>query len=78
MKSKAKYNCEKKSVEEEQTEKEKAPNDSRRIEKGLKCPNCGCRDLPVMYTRPDAFGRIRRERQCRNCARRVTSYERIN
>jgi len=43
---------------------------------GLECPACGCRHLPVLYTRRHPR-RIKRVRECRNCGRRVTSFERI-
>ena len=43
---------------------------------GIECPYCGCRHLPVLYTRRYPYGRIRRVRTCRHCGRRVTTYER--
>ena len=49
---------------------------SSQSENGLECPACGCRHLPVLYTRRHVK-RIKRVRQCRNCGRRVISYERI-
>ena len=45
-------------------------------DKGLRCPDCGCRDLRVYYTRPLPLARIRRVRKCRNCGRRVVTTER--
>lgn len=42
---------------------------------GLACPACGCRHLPVLFTRPHPGGKIRRVRECRHCGRRVISYE---
>jgi transcriptional regulator NrdR family protein len=44
--------------------------------KGIACPNCGCRDLRVDYTRPVVNGR-RRVRKCRHCGRRVVTNERL-
>ena len=48
-------------------------NESRR---GLECPRCGCRHFHVLYTRPGFGGSIRRRRECRHCAKRITTYER--
>jgi transcriptional regulator NrdR family protein len=47
-------------------------------EPGLQCPQCGCRHLPVTYTRPKPGGRIMRVRNCRHCGRRVVTFERVN
>jgi hypothetical protein len=41
---------------------------------GLRCPECGCRDLPVLYTRNCLRGR-RRKRRCRNCGRNLWTTE---
>lgn len=43
---------------------------------GLQCPKCGCRHLPVWYTRKRP-GHILRVRRCRHCGRRVTTRERL-
>ena len=43
---------------------------------GLECPKCGCRHLPVWYTRKRP-GHILRVRKCRHCERRVATRERI-
>jgi len=45
-------------------------------EKGLRCRECGCRDLRVYYTRKLTDGRIRRVRVCRHCGKKLTSPER--
>lgn len=45
-------------------------------DKGLSCPECGCKHLPVWYTRP-RLNKIMRVRKCRNCGMRLTTYERI-
>lgn len=42
---------------------------------GLRCRDCGCRDLRVLETRRMSGGRIRRRRQCRHCGKRVTTTE---
>jgi len=43
--------------------------------RGVACSRCGCRHLPVYYTRHRPDGSIMRRRQCRNCGRMVTTYE---
>ena len=43
---------------------------------GLESPACGCRHLPVLYTRRHPK-RVKRVRECRHCGRRIVSYERI-
>lgn len=43
--------------------------------KGIRCPDCGCPHVPVLYTRPANKG-VRRVRGCRNCGRRISTYER--
>jgi len=50
-----------------------APQDQPR---GVVCRHCGCRHLPVYYTRRQPDGSIMRRRQCRNCGKMVTTYER--
>ena len=42
---------------------------------GLECPKCGCRHLPVWYTRQRP-GHILRVRKCRHCGRKVMTRER--
>lgn len=44
--------------------------------RGLICPRCGCAEFRVVYTRPGVGGRIVRRRECRYCARRMTTSER--
>ncbi len=48
-----------------------------RDERGLICPKCECRHFHVVYTRPLLDGRIKRRKECRNCGKRLTSYEKI-
>ena len=43
-------------------------------EKGIACPDCGCRHLIVDATRK-FFGGVTRYRICRNCGRRVRTRE---
>ncbi len=44
---------------------------------GLRCPDCGCRDLRVVYTRQRSHGRVVRCRQCRHCGRRLVTTEKV-
>lgn len=44
--------------------------------RGIRCPDCGCRHFEVVYTRPKEGQKIMRRRECRNCKRRLTTYER--
>ena len=42
----------------------------------MKCPYCACEDSKVIDSRPtDDSERIRRRRECSNCAKRFTTYE---
>ena len=42
----------------------------------MKCPFCGFEDSNVIDSRPTDEGqRIRRRRECKNCAKRFTTYE---
>ena len=60
-------------------------NDKTTESRGLSCRNCGCRHLPVVYTRPKPGGKVMRVRQhvrrnfsedgCRHCARRMVTWE---
>jgi DNA-directed RNA polymerase subunit M/transcription elongation factor TFIIS len=45
--------------------------------RGLVCAACGHRRLSVVYTRPRADGQIMRRRECKNCGKRVTTWERM-
>ncbi len=45
----------------------------------MKCPFCGNPDSKVVDSRPDKGGTvIRRRRECEDCAKRFTTYERID
>ena len=48
------------------------PSGDRR---GLECRHCGCKHFRVIYTRPTWGGRIMRRRECRNCGKRLTTWE---
>ena len=53
------------------------PEHSRGADKrGLECRYCGCKHFRVIYTRPTWGGRIMRRRECRNCGKRMTTWER--
>ena len=42
----------------------------------MRCPYCGCTESKVVDSRPTDEGeRIRRRRECFNCAKRFTTYE---
>jgi len=42
---------------------------------GLRCRACGCRHFRVIYTRKTWGNRIMRRRECRNCGKRMTTWE---
>jgi transcriptional regulator NrdR family protein len=46
------------------------------IPAGLRCPRCGCRALPVYYTRSQD-NHILRIRHCSQCSRRLLTRERV-
>ena len=52
----------------------KKPPEEKPI-KGLRCPVCECRYVPVLYTRPARRG-VLRVRRCNNCGHRIRTYER--
>ncbi|MBQ2252633.1 MAG: transcriptional repressor NrdR [Clostridia bacterium] len=44
----------------------------------MKCPNCGCTESKVLDSRPaEDFLAIRRRRECEECQKRFTTYERM-
>ena len=43
----------------------------------MKCPTCGYPDSKVIDSRPTEEGSIRRRRECLNCGKRFTTYEKI-
>lgn len=49
---------------------------SNTVPRGIECPDCGCRHLFVLYTR-QRTNKILRVRRCRNCQRRILTYEHI-
>ena len=44
--------------------------------RGLECRHCGCRHFRVIYTRRGWGEKLIRRRECRNCGRRMTTWER--
>ena len=42
------------------------------IKRGLECPHCGCKHLPVLYTRRVPGQSIMRVRECQNCKKRIS------
>ena len=58
---------------------ESAPSrpDQPREKRGLICPACGCRHLPVLYTRQQPR-HVQRVRKCRHCGRRVVTREKLD
>jgi len=51
-------------------------NDSKTSNpKGIICPKCECRHFITTHTEPLNDGRIRRRKRCRNCGRKVVTYE---
>jgi len=44
----------------------------------VRCPFCGCNESKVVDSRPaDEYTVIRRRRECENCSKRFTTYEKI-
>jgi transcriptional regulator NrdR family protein len=43
--------------------------------RGLRCRQCGCTHFFVVYTRPGFGGKLVRRRECRNCGKRLTTWE---
>ena len=41
---------------------------------GIACPDCRCRHLIAVRTR-HRLGKINRVRECRNCGRKITTWE---
>ena len=50
-------------------------NEPKVEQRGLECRHCGCKHFLVVYTRPTRGGQIMRRRECRNCGRRITTWE---
>jgi transcriptional regulator NrdR family protein len=51
------------------------PDGDSEDDKGIRCRQCGCEHMPVVWTRPVRKNRVRRCRECRNCLRRQTTIE---
>lgn len=47
----------------------------KREDRGIICPQCGCRHFDTTHTEPLRDGRIRRRKECRQCGRRVVTFE---
>lgn len=47
----------------------------REPNRGLECPQCGCRHFYTTHTEPLRDGRIRRRKVCRHCGRKIVTYE---
>jgi len=45
-------------------------------ERGLRCRKCGGQHLRVLYTRRALGGKLIRRRECRNCGKRFSTWER--
>ena len=43
----------------------------------MKCPYCGSEELKVIDSRSAGDAAIRRRRQCEECGKRFTTYEKI-
>ena len=52
-----------------------SPPQTPQPERGLVCPQCGCRHFRTTHTEPLRNGRIRRRKVCRHCGRRMLTYE---
>jgi transcriptional regulator NrdR family protein len=48
---------------------------TNRDERGIACPQCGCRHFDTTHTEPLRDGRIRRRKVCRYCGRKVLTFE---
>jgi len=44
-------------------------------ERGIECPQCGCRHFYTTHTEPLRDGRIRRRKVCRHCGRKIVTFE---
>ena len=47
------------------------------VQPGIECPSCGCRHHRTIRTRKTWGGKVARRRECRNCKRRFTTYEKV-
>jgi transcriptional regulator NrdR family protein len=44
-------------------------------DRGIACPQCGCRHFYTTNTEPLRDGRIRRRKVCRHCGRKIVTHE---
>jgi transcriptional regulator NrdR family protein len=49
-----------------------------KTERGIECPQCGCRHFKTTHTEPIRSGRIRRRKICRNCGRKIVTFEGVS
>jgi len=47
-------------------------------QRGIVCPRCGCAHYEVCNTEPLKTNSIRRRRICRNCGKKIVTYEGIS
>lgn len=47
-------------------------------ERGIECPSCHCRHFRTTHTEPRPDGSIQRRKECRNCGRKIKTYELSN
>ena len=59
----------------EGTRIQEPPSSQAPADVGLVCRWCGCKHFYVIYTRPARGSRIARRRECRNCGKRMTTWE---
>jgi transcriptional regulator NrdR family protein len=52
--------------------KRRDENDDNR---GIRCPQCGCRHFYTTNTEPLRDGRVRRRKVCRYCGRKIVTFE---
>ena len=52
------------------------PEAAEPAQEGMRCPGCGCRHMPALFTRHHGT-RTYRTRRCRNCGRLVRTQERV-
>jgi hypothetical protein len=63
-------------VEADESPKAEASRPSATSHRGLYCLACGSDRLRVVYTRDKSGGVVQRRRECRDCKRRATTWER--
>jgi transcriptional regulator NrdR family protein len=51
------------------------PAQTPQSQRGICCPQCGCRHFYTTHTEPLRDGRIRRRKICRHCGRKIVTFE---